>query len=264
MTDARLALADRALADAAVHLASRAPGGATEEREGLVLFAGAHRYPGPYCNGMVRLDRAMAAPEAIALAQAFFTPRRRGFVVWARSGVDDDLVRCSRERGWFERPPAQGMPLMVCDANPEGGHDERALETITTPEQADHYLGVVADAYGMSQAPPPLLQALFFTPGAVLADGAIAVLLEDGGRPAAGAMAVIRDQLACVLWAATSPWARGRGLGPTCMRAITRAAFDRGAGLVVAQSSQIGLAHWTRLGFELIGTYRRFLATLTP
>jgi len=259
MSDMRVSLADRALVNAVVHLAVHA-GGDSQQRDGLVLFAGGHPYPGAFCNGMVRLDRTMPAEEAIARATTFFAPKHRGFVVWTRSEADDDLADYAQSHGWFERPPEAGMPLVVRDRDIENGGGQRVPEAITTTSQAERYLAVVAAAYGMEGAPPSLLQAIFFTPRSALADGAIAVLLEHEGREAAGAMAVIGDGVACALWAATAPWARGGGLGPVCMRAVTHAAFASGARLVFAQSSQMGLPHWRRLGFERIGTYRRFLA----
>jgi hypothetical protein len=259
MTGGRLARADRALADAALHLTRHADGGTTEERDDLVLFAGAHAYPGPYCNGAVRLDPSLAAEDAVGRARAFFAPRRRSFILWARDGPDEDLIALARARGWFERPPAEGMPLLLRDADVAEHPDDPVPQPIGSAERAARYLEVVADAYGQAEAPESLQEAIFFSAEAALADEAVALLLDLEGRPAAGAMAVVHDEVACVLWVATANWARGHGLGPVCMRAVTRAAFARGATLVVAQSSQQGLPHWLELGFEHAGDYRRFL-----
>lgn len=260
MTADLLLRADRALAAAVTHLA-RSAGGDAAERGGTVLFAGAHNYPGPYCNGLLRLDRRQTADSAIKDARAFFAPRRRGFVVWARTSADDDLTALCRGAGFHERPPAVGMPLVVRERPLEpAGPTEPAITEIENVTAAEAYLSIVSDAYGMAGASVELQRAIFFTPTAVLDPAGVGLLLHAEGRPAAGAMALLHDTLACVLWVATSPWARGRGLGPAAMRAITDAAFHRGSTLVVAQSSQMGLPHWTRLGFSQVGHYHRFLA----
>jgi hypothetical protein len=227
----------------------------------MVAFAGTHNYPGPYCNGLVRLDRTGSAAWVLERGREFFRPRRRGFVIWTRTGADDDLAGLCRASGFHERPPREGMPI-VARTN-RLAHDavsDVARTEIDSPEAANDYLAIVADAYGMSEAPVELQQAIFFTPAAVLAPTAVGLLLQAEGRPATGAMAILADGVACVLWVATSHWARGRGLGRAGMWAITEAAFSRGATLVVAQSSQMGLPHWTGLGFDLIGHYHRFLA----
>jgi GNAT superfamily N-acetyltransferase len=252
--------ADRALAGAVVHLA-RAAGGGAQDEDGLVLFAGLHNYPGPYCNGLIRLDRQQAPEVVIERGRGFFSPRRRGFVVWARGGADDDLTARCRAAGLHERPPAIGMPLVIRESPLEPGEAAEHVSTeITTETAAEDYLSILGDAYGMADAPAALRRAIFFTPAAVLHPAAVGLLLHADGRAAAGAMAVLTDDVACVLWVATSQWARGRGLGTASMRAITEAAFGRGATLIVAQSSQMGLPHWTRLGFSEVGHYHRFLA----
>jgi ribosomal protein S18 acetylase RimI-like enzyme len=252
-------LADRALADAALHIASHSGAGAAQDQGGLVLFAGSHPYPGPYGNGMVRLRRSLAAEHAIARAQEFFAPRHRGFIVWTRTDADHDLIESCRARGWYERPPADGMPLIACVRDVGGEIDERIVWA-RTPAHAREYLSVLAEAYEIPDAPQPMLEAIFLSPAALLAPQAIVALLCHEGRPAAGATVLLGHGVACLMWTATAPWARGNGFGPTCLRAVTHAAFERGARLAVGQSSQMGLRHWTALGFEVVSTYRRFLA----
>src|ERR1700738_3417319 len=60
--DDLLALADLTLAEYLRYLAGY--GGAILEEDGLLLFAGAHRQPNPYRNGLLRLDTRLDAEEA--------------------------------------------------------------------------------------------------------------------------------------------------------------------------------------------------------
>ena len=260
MTGDLRALADRCLADTVAYLAAHAEGGATEERDGLRLFAGGHPYPGPFCNGVVRLDAATDVATLLERARAFFAPRRRGYIIWARHEGDADVVEYCRGVGWHERPPLDGMPIIFRDRPLASASDGLPARVVETEADADAYLGILAESYGMGDAPPEILRAVFCSPAAVLGDDATAVLVEVDGRPAACGMAVHVGDLGCVMWTATSPWARGRGLGPICLTAVTNAVFEQGARAVFGQSSQMGVPRWRKLGFDVIGAYHRFLA----
>ena len=146
MNDPRLTRAHRGLADALIHLARHARGGVAAERDGLLLFCGEHSYPGPYCNGMLSLGAP--AGQALREAREFFAARRRGFVVWTLDGADAELERLCRASGWTQRPPLEGMPILVCEGplarQRDGGP---AVKRIVTDADADAYLGLVALAY---------------------------------------------------------------------------------------------------------------------
>jgi GNAT superfamily N-acetyltransferase len=259
MADERLTRAHRGLGDALIHLARHARGGESVETDGVLLFAGEHPYPGAYCNGV--LPFAASAETALRQARGFFGKRRRGFVVWTRPGIDDELERQCREANWTERPPPDGMPVLVL-AHPlsRARDDEPPTSRIVTETEARSYLGLVAAAYDLGSAPFEMQRAVLFSPEAVTAAGAIGVLAHRQGEPAAGAMAIVRDGVACILWIATAPEARGEGLAGAALRTLVDAVRAEGASLACMQSSQQGLPRWTAMGFEQIGSYRRFLA----
>jgi hypothetical protein len=258
-------LADLSLAGSLRHFAEHAEGGTVEQRDGLLLFAGAHPYPGAYCNGVLRLDRATSAQATLEGAREFFAPRRRGFALWVRGHADRDLAVAAAERDLFERPPPGGMPGMVCTVPvdrpvvPAGA----SIERVSDLSMAQRYLLVVAEAYGMEGLTPELAAGIFFTPGSALAENAVAVLATLEGRPAAGAMTIVLDGTAGLYWAATAPWARGRGLGAACAGFATHAGFELGAHIAALQASQLGSAMWSGLGFVEVTRYRRFLAAAT-
>lgn len=256
-------LADLNLADSLRHFAEHSPRGEARRADGLILFAGGHNYPGAYCNGVLRLD-ASARPDAVlAAAEAFFGPKRHGYAVWIRAHADADLEEEVRSRGYFQRPPPEGMPGMVLSARPSAAPElptGASIEPVEGLESARRYLHVVADAYGMGDAPPELAAGLFFEPACALSENAHAVLATVDGRPAAGALAIITDGVAGLYWVATAPWARDRGLGAACATRATLACFERGAELVGLQASQMGTGMWRSLGFEEVTRYRRYLA----
>jgi hypothetical protein len=260
MSDERLALGDRCLADTGAYLARHAEGGGgTEEIDGVRLFAGGHPYPGPFCNGVVRLDPATGMDTLLERSREFFAPRRRGYIVWARDD-DTDIIEHCRAAGWHERPPVEGMPIIFLDRPLPPRESDHQVRRVSTEADAETYLRVLAESYGMQDAPAAILHAVFCSPAAVLGEGAAAVLIDIDGATAACGLSVTLGDLACVMWTATSPWARGRGLGPVCLTATTNACFEAGARYIYGQSSQMGVPQWRKLGYDVIGSYHRFLA----
>jgi hypothetical protein len=260
-----LELADRSLAGCLRHFAQHSSGGEAQERDGILLFAGAHRYPGAYCNGVLQLDATVDAEETLRAARSFFAARRHGYVVWIRGHADADLARAVHRRGFFERPPLDGMPGMVLSAKliatqPPAVPSGAQIEPIADRDAAQRYLRVVGEAYGMQDVSIELLAGVFFDPTSALGENSVAVLATLDGRPAAGAMTIVLDGVAGIYWAATAPWARGRGLGATCASLVTRAGFERGARMAALQASQMGTGMWRALGFVEVTRYRRFLA----
>lgn len=256
-------LADLNLAGALRHFAEHSRSGAVEQRDGVLLFAGGHHYPGAYCNGALRLDRDVEPATLVQTARSFFDPRRRGYAVWIRDHADADLEAHVSGLGFFQRPPPEGMPGMVLGERPPDLPTLVAgaqLERVSDLETARRYLLVVAEAYGMEGAPPELAAGVFFEPSSALGENVSAVLATLDGRPAAGAMAILAGGAAGLYWVATAPWARGRGLGAACAMLATRAGFELGAQIATLQASQIGARMWRSLGFVEVTRYRRFLA----
>jgi hypothetical protein len=263
-TPREIELADLNLAGSLCHFAEHSTGGEVDRREdGIVLFAGGHPYPGAYCNGVLRLDPTVSPASTLEAARSFFAPRRRGYAVWIRDHADADLALAVREKGFFPRPPAEGMPGMVLSkmpAEPPVVPDGARIERIVDVDAAHRYLLVVGEAYGMDGAPLELLAGVFFEPASALADNATAVLATLDGRPAAGAMSIHIEGVAGLYWAATVPWARGRGLGAACATLATRGGFELGARMAALQASQMGTEMWRALGFVEVTRYQRFLA----
>ena len=87
------ALADQTLAEYIRYLT--AYGGQLHERDGLLLFAGAHRQPNPYRNGVLRIDDTLAPEDRFSRAERFFTMQRRSYAIWTREHGDAELEQAS-------------------------------------------------------------------------------------------------------------------------------------------------------------------------
>ena len=138
--------------------------------------------------------------------------------------------------------------------------DGARIEAIDDLEAARAYLLVVAEAYGMGDAPPELAAGLLFDPAAAVAENARAILATVDGRPAAGAMAVIVDDVAGLSWVATGTsrpgtWPRG-GL----RFRLARESLEQGVKAVTLQALKMGTRMWRSLGFAEVTRYRRYLA----
>jgi ribosomal protein S18 acetylase RimI-like enzyme len=93
----------------------------------------------------------------------------------------------------------------------------------------------------------------------MLGSDCVIALADLDGVPVAGALVVLfgdRDPGAYVSWVACLDSGRGRGLGDVVTRAVTNAAFDRGASLVTLEASPFGKSTYARMGYEQLYDYR--------
>ncbi len=245
-----------------MHFARHAEHGVAQDHAGVALFAGAHPYPGPYTNGVIRTDPSIPEEAVLTRAAEFFSPLRRGYAVWTAAHADADLDDLCRDRGMFPRLPEDGLPAMVVSVPPATPDPPSGatLVRVTEEAQALDYVGVVADAYDLAGIPGPTAAAMFFSPVSVLVPNVAAFVAYLGREPVSGAMALVDGDAGCVVWAATVDRARRRGLGLLTAAHATAAAFDLGAQIVTLQASQLGLPMWRRLGYLEVTRYRRWLA----
>jgi len=79
----------------------------------------------------------------------------------------------------------------------------------------------------------------------------------------AAAQTLLSHGIAGVYWVGTVEGARSRGLGEAVTRAVTNAAFDRGATANSLQASPMGEPIYRRMGYEEIYRYTTY-TRLTP
>jgi hypothetical protein len=264
-----LRLADLSLAEFLRHLARY--GGAIHEEEGLLLFAGAHSQPNPYRNGVLRLDDQLPAEEVVRRADAFFSARQSGYVVWTREHADGDLE--ARVAGPAIRD-LERLPELVLDdlpayvAPPEGVELRPALDRQTCLD----YLGVVADAWGFAAMPLELAAKVFFDPRSLDAPNVSAFVAYFDGVPLSGAMALVTHGVALGCQAATVRRPRAghelprydpgrRGLAQSCLYASLETSFrDLGASRSLCQTSAAGEPVWQKFGYRPLTSYGRYLS----
>ena len=268
-----LALADLTLAAYLRYLASY--GGATLERDGVLLFGGAHRQPNPYRNGLLRLDEGLDADEALALANAFFGDRKSGFALWAREHGDDDLEAAAVSAGLreLERLPELVLDELPAYVPPPDGVEIRPAADAQTRED---YLAVVADAWGMGDMPRDVAARVFFDPDSLDEPNVAAFVAYYDGRPLSAAMTLVAHGAALGCQAATirrpkrgqrlppaAPPGERRGLAESCLwEALARSFDGLGARLSLCQTSVLGAPVWQGLGYRPFTSYARYLVPL--
>jgi hypothetical protein len=265
-----LALADLTLAEYLRYLARF--GGAILERDGLLMFAGAHRQPNPYRNGALRLDTQLPADEALRRAREFFGARRSSFALWAREHGDADLEQAAGRSGFreLERLPEMALyELPKYLPPPDGVELRRAVDNQTRQD----YLGLVADAWGMGDMPREVAAKVFFDPESLHVPNVAAFVAYYDGLPISAAMTHVSHEVALGCQAATirrpksgqrlprtGPSAERRGLAESCLWAALKVSFDElGATLSLGQTSRLGAPVWQELGYRFFTSYARYL-----
>ncbi len=260
---AELASLDRNLASYVKLLAECAPGGAWDESDGLVLFAGAHAYPGTHTNGVIRLDAGVSAAETLDRAGAFFRARNRSYAIWIRDAADADLEAAARAAGFELRPPVQGLGVVLrssqLETDEHAPHPDARLVRVDDIETARAYVSLVGESFGMAGVPVEVLRRLFFDER-VCFDARVSVnvaLVE--GRAVSGCTVFVSDGVAGLYSGATLEAARGMGLARACLSRCTNEGFARGATVAGGHSSEQGGPIWQRMGFDMVAHYRRYI-----
>lgn len=255
---------DRSLADYLRHCAASATGGAVEERDGVLLFSGAHHYPGGFTNGMIRRSGELSAGVALDRAESFFHRRQRAFVVWTRAHADADLVAEASRRGYRIRPPEDGLHGVYCDVPPPAA--ARSLPAGAQIREVDDdagyldYLDVIAEAWQLGDAPRQLAESVLFSVDSLRTpDMRVFVAYRDGRALAASAM-FFAGGIGGMQWTGIRAEARGVGLGQAAFLPAWRAAFEMGASLIVGQASAIGTGVWLRHGWQEVTRYGRYIS----
>jgi ribosomal protein S18 acetylase RimI-like enzyme len=230
------------------------------EENGLLLFAGSTSYPGAYRNCAVRLERGLAAEDAVRRARDFFGARGRGFTLWVRSGRDDDLDSLAESSGM--QRVADG-PCMLVDAPLSLRNPPPAVRTerFTQESHVRDAIVINAEAYALLGLAPEETHATFPEPARLLSDRVVGFVAYRADGPVAAALTLLHGQSAGVYWVGTAVRAQRIGLGGLCTTLATNAAFERGARVVMLQASPFGAPLYARLGYTTYGRARWYRTT---
>jgi hypothetical protein len=192
-----------------------------------------------------------------------------------RSHADPDLAAAAAAAG-LQQLEEGGLPELYLGQLseelplPDGVELRQACDDRTRRD----YVEVVAQGWGMGGIGFDLASAVFFHPDSVDVPNVAAFVAYAGDQPVSGAMCFVSHGVALGCQAATVRRLRGghlllrsrageqrRGLADSCLWAALNLSFDElGARGSVCQTSVAGAATWTRLGYQPLTNYNRFLA----
>jgi GNAT superfamily N-acetyltransferase len=231
------------------------PGAAVEEGEGWMFGAGRSSHP-LISNAAFRADDGLDAKELLERAGAFFTPRERGFAVWARVGVaeDRDLIDAAEAAGLS---PVFEMPEMVLEGEVEDrpAPDGVELRRVASSADAADYWRVATSAYASLGFPPEIF-AFYENDEGLRAENVAAFLARADDRPVGIAMTIVSHGIAGIYWVGTTEEMRGRGLGWTMTASAVSAGLEMGASIASLQASPMGEPLYRQMGFETIFRYQ--------
>ncbi len=254
-SDTADARAHRNLCDFVRFLARLEPGAELLDRDGVVAVCGGADFPSARTG--VRADATLPAAEWAARADTFFSKSGRTASVFTRVGTDDDLTDALTARGFREWSTS---PEMVCDhaLEPRQPPEGVTVRFATTPADVGEYARVAGEAFAHLSIPAETTRDAIDHPDVMLGDDCVISLVEKGGDVVAGALVVILDDARCgyVGWVSCADAARGHGLGDVVTRAVTNAAFERGADLVTLEASPFGESTYARMGYRELYRYR--------
>ncbi len=231
------------------------------EADGLVLFAGPHAQPNPFRNGAFHLDDRLNAEQTLERARTFFAPLKRSYVIWVREADKELEALCTAEG--MQLVEDEGLPELFLEGPPpplKDLADDVVLKRASDPEVRWDYVRVVAEGWGMGGVSDELAASIFFHPDAVGDPHVVAFVAYVDGKPASGCMAMLSHGIAVGGQGATVPWARRRGLAEACYAACLDVAYGEfGIRGSVCQSSPSGQGVWTRMGYQPLTRYMRFI-----
>ena len=234
------------------------PGSEIVDDAGMLAIAGAIDFP--TSRTALRTDSSLPAARWADAVDEFFTTRGKTASVHTRIGADDDLTEQLLQRGFREWAT---QPEMVCesDVEPRDAPAGITVRFAESPADISAYAHIAAEAFAHLHLPPDACLRAGDRPDAYLAADSVVALAELDGVPVAGAHVLLfaADNSAYVAWVSCTDAARGRGLGDTVTRAVTREAFRRGADLVTLEASQFGEHTYARMGYREIYRYRMLL-----
>lgn len=244
--------AQLALAETLREMARRSGRGALHEEEGLLCYAGAHPTPG-LVNGAMRLRPGLTPAEVRQRAKAFFSTRRRGWLLWAAHGRDDDLIKATGQ------DPDGEDPEMVLLAEPAARPLPRGVTVRRVVAETGRrtFVDIAAAAYA-DEVEPAVWTSTYPNDASLVAPTIAAFIADVDGSPAACAAMYLSHRVAVIIHVGTLPEARGRGLGEAVTRTAVAEGFKRGATMSSLQATVLGEPVYRRIGFREIGRWSWF------
>ena len=232
-------------------------GGIVQEEAGVLLYATDSTFP-VMMNGVFRTDDSVDPDILIGRADEFFVRRNRGYSLFVRDGIDDDMGIAAQRLGLAEvlRYPemicAQRLPVKPLPNDVE-------IRRVVTADDAAHFVEINASAYTVYGMPAEVVYQAFSSVKRMLLPHVVAVVAYVKGKPAAAALTLASHGIAGLYWVGTIAEYRGQGLATAVVREVTNAGFDLGARINTLQASIMGEPIYKKLGYETIFYYRIYV-----
>lgn len=251
-------LIDANLVESVREFARWQKGGEIVERDGVLLVAGTTRFP-VVSNAALRLDPHVEPEWMLETIFHYFRDRRRGFTIWIRPDVDEDVEAAALAAGFRE---VSTSPWMVLETPiPEDGASS-GLEIREVKDEAGvlDARNINREAYAALEMPSSEVDAVYGTPRRVLSPSCKTYVGYENGKPVSTAMLLMTHGVAGVYWVGTVAAARGKGYAAAMTRAVSNRGFESGARVVTLQASVMGESIYKRLGYRTVGTQKWLLS----
>jgi predicted GNAT family acetyltransferase len=232
-------------------------GGVVHEETGVLFFATESTFP-LMMNGALRTDGNADPDDLVGRADEFFAQRGRGFSLWIREGIDEDLARAAGRFGLVEllRQPemvcAQRLPVQPLP-------NDVKIRRVTTVDDVQCFAEINASAYAVYGMRPEAIRQAFSSPERMLLPHVVAAIAYVNGKPAAAAVTLASHGIAGIYWVGTIEAYRKRGLAKAIVREVTNAGFDLGARINTLQASVMGEPVYKSMGYETAFYLRIYL-----
>lgn len=241
----------RSFAGSMATLAARCRG-TVEEASGLLLYATPTPSPFPW-NGALRLSAGINPEHVVERAHVFFEEVGHGYSLLALEGLDDDLIEYLGESD--DTSPEM---VMTHPPHPVDLPDGVELEVVRTPQQREHFLDTVGEAFETLGEARSTWEVCYPTVESLANPQAVAILLYERGHPTAGGMYYRSDDVIEVLHIGTRPSFRRRGYARMVTTALTVDGFEKGAQIASLQAEPMGFSTYRRIGYQTISTYHAY------
>ncbi|HEY7132637.1 MAG TPA: GNAT family N-acetyltransferase [Candidatus Limnocylindrales bacterium] len=222
------------------------PGSVIRLVDGVAVYATG--LPVALFNQVVPVDGS-ATVEGLRAAIEVVIARDVPFFVALRRGLDDHLVAALPGLGLELDPePLPGMALFPIPADPVSPPAGVEIRAVTDAEGLDGHVRAAASGFEM---PEPLARVwigddLWLRPGCAV----YAATLD--GRPVASGFGLRTGRTIGVYTIATTPAARGRGIGEAMTRRVVADGAAEGCDVATLQASDMGFPIYERIGFRTV------------
>jgi ribosomal protein S18 acetylase RimI-like enzyme len=229
-------------------------GGRLVVDDGLTYVVGSHPTPA-IINTVFRTDPRVIPADVLARTREFYSALGHGFTLVTSDHSDADLIQAADAGGWTM---AIKLPAMVCRA-PLAGSPMPAGVSLRRAEpraDIDAFRAVIRGGFANDEDEIAAVETAFSTPAALDRANTVGVLASVDGLDVAVAQVDVFESMGYVGWVGTLPSFRRRGLGEIVTRAVTNAAFELGADIVVLEASPMGLPLYEKMGYETVAIDR--------